>query len=127
MITLFNTDLDIDSNAFNTLPIQAQEYIKNILTFKYATVEGWAWCHINWKFEPKLHCVELCSIGSPARDIGVTWVYNTVSKQYEEYLTQYHSPGSVINLLNSSLSFDIFLLNLKQLTFNYFEGFLLNI
>ena len=110
-----------------TLPIQVQEYIKNILTFKYAKVAGWAWCDIKWEFEPKLRCVKLCFIVSPAIDIGVTWVYNTVSKQYEEYLTQYHSPVSVINLLNSTLSFDIFLLNLKQLTFNDFEGFLLNI
>ena len=108
MITLFNTDLDIESNAFVTLPIQAQEYIKNILTFKYAKVAGWSRCDIKWEFEPKLRCVKLCFTGSPAMDIGVTWVYNTVSKQYEEYLTQYHSPVSVINILNSTLSFDIF-------------------
>ena len=38
MITLFNPDLEIESNAFVTLPIQAQEYIKNILTFKYARI-----------------------------------------------------------------------------------------
>jgi hypothetical protein len=60
MISLLNKDLYIESDAFISLPVQAQEYIKNILTFKYAKVAGWSWCDIKWEFEPKLGCVKLC-------------------------------------------------------------------
>ena len=59
-------------------------------------------------------------------DIGVTWVYNTISQQYDEYLAQYHPPVSVLKMMNSTSSFDEFLSNLKQLTFNDFDDFLSN-
>jgi hypothetical protein len=113
-LTLLDIDLDIVPDAFEALPRAAQDYLKNVLNLKYAGVNGWGWCEIKWEFP---HCIQLCFTGSPSRDIGVTWVYNTTSNQYEEYLTQYHNPVSVLKRRKSVSSFDGFLSNLKLLDF----------
>ena len=119
-LVLFDIDLDIVPDAFEALPCAAQEYLKNILNLKYAGVNGWGWCEIKWEFP---HCIKLCFTGSPARDIGVTWVYNTTSNQYEEYLTQYHNPVSVVKMRKNISSFDGFLSDLKLLDFENFSDF----
>lgn len=121
-LALFDIDLDIVPDAFEALPSAAQEYLKNVLNLKYASVNGWGWCEIKWEFQScMLHCIKLCFTGSPSRDIGVTWVYNTTSNQYEEYLTQYHNPVSLIKMRSSISSFDGFLSNLKLLDFENFD------
>ena len=114
-LVLLDIGLDIVPDAFDALPCAAQEYLKNVLNLKYAGVNGWGWCEIKWEFP---HCIKLCFTGSPSRDIGVTWVYNTTSNQYEEYLTQYHDPVSFIKMRSSISSFDGFLSNLKQLDYD---------
>jgi hypothetical protein len=121
-LALFDIDLDIVPDAFDALPCAAQEYLKNVLHLKHAGVNGWGWCDIKWEFQSSmLHCIKLCFTGSPSRDIGVTWVYNTTSNQYEEYLTQYHDPVSIIKMRSSTSSFDGFLSNLKLLDFEYID------
>jgi len=120
-LALFDIDLDIVPDAFTALPYAAQEYLKNVLTLKYACVNGWSWCEIQWEFQNSM--IKLCFTGSPSRDIGVTWVYNTISKQYEEYLTQYHNPVSLIKMRSSISSFDGFLSNLKRIDFDTFDDY----
>ena len=114
-LVLLDIGLDIVPDAFDALPCAAQEYLKYVLHLKYAGVNGWGWCEIKWE---KLHCIKLCFTGSPAREIGVMWVYNTTSNQYEEYLTQYHDPVSFIKMRSSISSFDGFLSNLKPPDFD---------
>jgi hypothetical protein len=117
-VVLFTHELDVDILAFKALPSVAQKYINDILDFKWAKINGWSWCDINQDFQPdNLNCVKLCFTGSPARDIGITWVYNIATNTYQEYLTQYHKPVSIIKMRKNVSSFDDFLLNLNPVVF----------
>ena len=126
MITSFDIELTIESDALDAIPVVAQVYLKSVLKLKYSKVDGRSWSEIKWVFPPKLHCVSICFTGSPAMDTGVMWVYNTVSKQYEEYLTQYVPPLTTIKMLNSTSCFDVVLSKLKPYTFLALENLLLS-
>lgn len=115
MPVLFNSTLvGIDSDAFQQLPLPAQEYMKNVLQNQQANINNWVWDEIKWEFnfDPDFHYIKLCFTGSPSRDIGIIWGYNTITNQYEEYLTQYYSPISPIRLRNKTSSFGELLQNL---------------
>ena len=124
MIKLSDIVLEIKPDVLEAIPQPVQDFLNNELHSKWANVNGWGWCEIDWEVTiHKLpeHCIKLCFTGSPSMDIGVTWVYNTVSNQYEEYLTQYHNPVSVIKRMNTYSSFDEVLSTLNLLTFEDLE------
>lgn len=120
MPVLFTSNLlGVNTDAYEQLPLVAKEYVKNILHNKCANENNWVWDEIKWEFNflPDFHYIKLCFTGSPSRDIGIIWGYNTSSQQYEEYLTQYYSPISPLRLRNKTNSFDELLQHLHLLRY----------
>jgi hypothetical protein len=96
-IETFDFPMTIVTDALHSLPPASQSFINDVLAQKCGKVNRWGWYNIEWVFGSNKRYVELCSIGSPPKDISYVWVYNVETSQYELWQTQYHLPISLLD------------------------------
>lgn len=68
---------------------------------KAVVINGSRWDDIHSRMIRNVNCIELCTRGSPARDVMYMWVYNPTSCNYEMYSKTYLSPTEFVKALET--------------------------
>lgn len=121
-LLLLGLPLHIDTEAFNSLSRNMQDFITDELKSQCAAMNGFLWDRVTLVMcnQDNVMCTWLCAYGSPSRDTSYIWVYNSKSCLYEMYSAPYFPPVSEIlgmdtnGPIRTTATFDTFIHHIQH-------------